>query len=291
MLQLFSPAKLNLFFRVLRKREDGFHEIASLYQAIDLGDTLDFSLSEKDELTCTDPALSCGEDNLVRKAISLFRKKTGLADFHVRCHLHKKIPMQTGIGGGSSNAATTLYACNELAGRPATLKQLATWAGEIGSDISFFFSSGSAYCTGRGEIFEEAGYTPLFPHPCFLAKPGFGLSTPEVYKACRPSEFPNRDPKEVLASFLRGEPLWFNDLETAACKVSSQFQTIINKIRSCGFSEVNLTGSGSGVFCFGLEHPPILEGIKFYPIRPLAKSPQAWYSNESLCKEKRNPMI
>ena len=289
MLTLFSPAKLNLFFRVLRKREDGYHEIASLYQAIDLGDTLTFALNDHDLLTCTDPALSCGNDNLVNKAIALFRKKTGLSDFHVRCHLEKNIPIQTGVGGGSSNAATTLYACNELAGRPVTLRELAQWAGEIGSDISFFFSSGSAYCTGRGEIFEEAGYTPLFPQPCFLARPAFGLSTPAVYKACQISELPARDPKEVLTAFLRGQPVWFNDLEPAACRVSPEFQNTINQLRSSGFSDAVLTGSGSGVFCFGRKEPPNLGDVRFYPIRSIARSPHAWYELNKDLYATKNP--
>lgn len=277
-MKLFSPAKLNLFFRVLRKREDGFHEIASLFQAIDLGDTLEFDLSEEDCFTCSDPSLSLGEDNLVRKARRLFCEKTGWEN-PLRCHLTKRIPTQAGVGGGSSNAATTLYACNELAGRLVSNEQLKTWAKELGSDVAFFFSSGSAYCTGRGEKIEEAAIPleKIFSSPCFLAKPAFGLSTPEVYRACRPEQLEARDPKESLESFKQGRPHWYNDLEPAALSISQAFQDYMNSLRGQGFSQVVLTGSGSGAFCFGRSKAPQLPHIQFYPINPLARNSEGWY--------------
>jgi 4-diphosphocytidyl-2-C-methyl-D-erythritol kinase len=283
LISLFSPAKLNLFFRVLHKRNDGFHEIASLFQAIDLGDILEFSKSDHDSLSCTDPSLSLGSDNLICKAIELFRKKTRLSNFFVRCHLTKRIPIQTGIGGGSSNAATTLYACNELAGRPAAFEELKTWAGDLGSDVAFFFSSGSAYCTGRGEKVENVFYPleTVFASPCFLAKPTFGLSTPEVYKACRPNALKARDPRGSLENFINGKPEWYNDLETAAFSISSQFQNHMNALRDNGFSDVILTGSGSGAFCFGRENPPIMDGVQFYRIHPLARNSDGWYSKNN----------
>jgi len=280
LIHLFSPAKLNLFFRVLYKRDDGFHEIASLFQAIDLGDALEFALDNQDSLSCTDPTLSLGADNLICKAIEFFRKKTGLNDFHVRCHLTKRIPIQTGIGGGSSNAATTLYACNELAGRPATFEELKTWAGDLGSDVAFFFSSGSAYCTGRGEKVENVSYPldKVFTSPCFLAKPSFGLSTPEVYKACKPASLASRNPRQSLESFQKGKPEWYNDLEPAAFSISSQFLKHMDSLRDNGFSDVVLTGSGSGAFCFGRENSPVMEGVQFYRIHPLARNSDGWYS-------------
>ena len=152
MLTLFSPAKINLYLHVIKKRTDGYHDISSLFQAIDLGDTLHFEWSnhEPDKLTCTDPNLTTDSSNLIMKAVLLFRQKT---DWHhpVSIHLEKRIPIQSGLGGGSSNAATTLWALNEKAGRPASIEQLQTWSAEIGSDIPFFFSEGTAHCLGRGE--------------------------------------------------------------------------------------------------------------------------------------------
>lgn len=94
---LFSPAKLNLFFRVLRKREDGYHDISSLFQAISLGDTLSLSIDTQDSFTCSNPELPLDSSNLVIKALHLFRKKTSIP-FSVRIHLDKQIPMEAGLG-------------------------------------------------------------------------------------------------------------------------------------------------------------------------------------------------
>lgn len=136
-LTLKSPAKVNLFLRIVGKRPDGYHELASLFQSISLYDLLHFTPSTQDVLTCTDPSLPIDKTNLIWKAVDLFRKKTNLHTF-VKVHLEKNIPTQAGLGGGSSNAATTLWALNQLCGKPATDLQLSQWAGEIGSDVSFF---------------------------------------------------------------------------------------------------------------------------------------------------------
>ncbi len=112
-LTLFSPAKINLFLRIMGKRPDGYHELASLFQAIGLGDTLTFTLTPQDSLTCSDPSLPCNDSNLIIKALHLFRRKTNL-HIPVTIHLEKHIPTQAGLGGGSSNAATTLGALNTL---------------------------------------------------------------------------------------------------------------------------------------------------------------------------------
>ncbi len=118
-MKLFSPAKLNLFLRVLSKRKDGYHEIASLFQAIDFGDILTFALSDKDKLTSSDPSIPHDRSNLIFQAADQFRRQTGL-HFGLEVDLEKKIPTQSGLGGGSSNAATTLWALNELHGRPVS---------------------------------------------------------------------------------------------------------------------------------------------------------------------------
>ena len=151
-LALFSPAKINIFLRIVRRREDGFHDLASLFHVIDLGDDMTFSLlppgTAIDQLTCNVADVPTDASNLVIKALNLFRTKTGATE-HFSVDLFKRVPHGAGMGGGSGNAATTLWAANEMCGRPATAAQLLEWSGEIGSDISVFFSSGAAYCTGR----------------------------------------------------------------------------------------------------------------------------------------------
>ena len=112
-LALFSPAKLNLFFAILGKRPDAYHEIFSLNQTISLGDTLRVELADTDLLTCNDPKIPVGPSNLIWRAAALFREKTGFWQ-PLRIHLDKHIPVEAGLGGGSSNAATVLFALNTL---------------------------------------------------------------------------------------------------------------------------------------------------------------------------------
>ncbi|GJP52162.1 hypothetical protein CLOM_g11259 [Closterium sp. NIES-68] len=165
-LTLFSPSKVNVFLRITRKRPDGYHELASLFHAISLGDTLKFSFSpsnSRDALTTNAPGVPLDSSNLVIKALDLFRRKTGIQKYFW-VHLDKKVPTGAGLGGGSGNAATALWAANRMCGDVASEAELLEWSADIGSDISFFFSQGAAYCTGRGEIVEDV--TPILPSTC-----------------------------------------------------------------------------------------------------------------------------
>ncbi len=270
-MKFFSPAKLNLFFRVLNKRSDGYHEIASLYQAIDCGDDLIFKSHHEDLLTCSDPDLPCDLNNLVLRALCLFRQSFSCPSVHI--HLEKRIPQQAGLGGGSSNAATTLYALNQFAGSPATDAQLISLASQIGSDVPFFFSSGTAYCTGRGEIMKPASINPISG---WLAKPAFGLSTPSVYRETRVDELKEIDPMSCLASFQTTNPLYRNDLELAAMRIEPRLLTFKELLSSSGFHTVSMTGSGSAFFCLGQPDIPIRCLI---PFRSCLRNDSSWYSS------------
>src|SRR3989338_9285778 len=114
MIRLRAPAKLNLYLRVLGRRPDGYHEIETLFERINLADELTFAEQPHEvQLTCTDPSLSCGEDNLIVKAARLLQYVSGTRR-GARIHLTKRIPIAAGLGGGSSDAATTLLGLNEL---------------------------------------------------------------------------------------------------------------------------------------------------------------------------------
>src|SRR5690348_15470951 len=212
-LTLFSPAKVNLFFRVLSKRQDGYHDIASLYQAISLGDTLTATLADEDRITCDDPSIPCDEKNLIFKAAKVFREQTGFTE-HVHWHLTKKIPIEAGLGGGSSNAASALFALNQLSSLGLDETTLCRFASLFSSDAPFFFSTGSAYCTGRGEILTSI--PDLEANAFWIAKPEGGLSTPQVYKSCSPATCEQRDPQQHLHQALQGQLELFNDLEESA---------------------------------------------------------------------------
>lgn len=214
MLVLEAPAKVNLFLRILGRRRDGYHEVASLFQTIDLKDTLTLSLAKEDSLTCTDSTIG---PNLATQAIDLFRSKTGLTH-PLSVHLEKRIPLQAGLGGGSSDAAAALKGVNALLGSPVSIQELQLWSGEIGSDVPFFFSSGTAYCTGRGERVRDL-FPYAFDQKLEIFKPPEGLSTPAVYQSLKLEECSLEDPEELLEGFLFGNPVFLNDLEKPAFRL------------------------------------------------------------------------
>jgi 4-diphosphocytidyl-2-C-methyl-D-erythritol kinase len=274
MMRLFSPAKLNLFFRVLRKREDGYHEIASLFQTIGLGDILSIEKANCDQMTCDRSDLACDASNLVMRAVALFRKKMG-SSLCVKVHLQKRIPMQAGLGGGSSNAATTLWALNELCGKVVSRPQLQEWSLELGSDVPFFFSLGTAYCQGRGEVIREM--PSLKETMCWIAKPEESLSTALVYQHVAPDERANGDLEHDLESFYGGNGHFFNDLEKPAFKLIPDLEFFKKKLQKCGFERVFMTGSGTAFFCLGNPSAPLPEGTSFFEAPFIRRESQQWY--------------
>jgi 4-diphosphocytidyl-2-C-methyl-D-erythritol kinase len=268
-MRYFSPAKINLFFRVLSKRSDGFHEIATLMQAIDFFDVLTFSDHHSDRMTCSDPALLCDDSNLIMRAIKLFRKSYEFSSVHI--HLEKRIPMQAGLGGGSSDAATVLFALNERIGRKASDSELCSMGAQLGSDVPFFFSSGSAYSTGRGEIVEPFLLPPISG---YLAKPSFGLSTPRVFQETRVHEL---DPIDPLTACDRTNLRYFNDLESAALRIEPRLAHFKQSLISCGFSAVSMTGSGSAFFCIGNGDLRQAPEISLIPFHSVTREASSWY--------------
>lgn len=274
MLSLKSPAKINLFLRILRRRADGYHELASLFQAIDLCDIMSFEIADKDVLTCSDPSLPTDATNLVSKAVQLFRRKTKIETSFV-IHLQKNIPQQAGLGGGSSNAATTLWALNALCGHPAKEAELAAWGAEIGSDISFFLSQGTAYCTGRGEILRAL--PALKNLSLSIVKPLEGLSTPQVYGKLNAANLKQRDPEATLASFFAGQPSYFNDLEQPAFEVMPELAALKRKLEHSGFSQVLMSGSGSSFFCLGEGNLSNFSSCLTFKTKFINRLPDQWY--------------
>lgn len=174
-----APAKINLSLRVLGKRDDGYHQLKTLMIKLPgLADQLTFTEAENFAFTCSDHAVPSDESNLVVKAVRAFEAETGIAAKLV-IDLEKIVPHGAGLGGGSSDAATTLIALNEIYGNPLTKTQLSTIAARLGSDIPFFLFPGAALCTGRGEIVTPAASPP--PLHLLLLKPIFGVSTQDAY--------------------------------------------------------------------------------------------------------------
>lgn len=277
-----SPAKINLFLKVVAKRPDGYHELASLFQAIDQCDVLEVGEAREDRFTCDDPRLPMDGANLVVRAIELFRAKTGWRQA-LKVHLKKQIPWQAGLGGGSSNAATALWALKDLSGLEVTTDQLMAWGAELGSDIPFFFSEGTAYATGRGE---RVNHLPALPRQdLWIVKPAQGLSTPAVYKALRLDALPHRDASVALEACLSGEAAYFNDLEAAAFQLDPSLEALKRRLTANGYKAVVLCGSGSAFFCLGDREPPQLPDVRAFHCSFLRRQPGKWYA-ESSCASK-----
>ncbi len=172
-----APAKINLSLEILGRRVDGFHDLRSLFLPISLTDTIECNSAENFAFTCTDPTIPTDDGNLVVRAARLFGNGTLPK---VRLHLEKNIPHSAGLGGGSSDAATTLLLLNESTATPLSFSELETIAAQLGSDVSFFLHQSAAWCEGRGEIVRSIA-TPMDFH-ILLFKPPFGVPTPWAYQ-------------------------------------------------------------------------------------------------------------
>lgn len=271
-LTLVSPAKVNLFLCIKERRLDGYHNLASLFQAISLFDTLHFSVSDATRLSCS--TLEIDSSNLILKAIELFSAKTSIS-VQVEVHLQKEIPIEAGLGGGSSNAATTLWALNQLYNYPIPPHQLPLLASELGSDVAFFLSCGTALCTGRGERLEEL---TLPARSVWIAKPSAGLSTKEVYRHLDMQSLPTRDVEGSIESWRGAHPILFNDLERAAFSLMPELSTIKRELSKR--AQVVLSGSGSAFACFGENFYCSLPHVKLYQASFINRTHNCWYKSE-----------
>ncbi len=210
-ISLMAPAKINLSLRILEKRPDGFHELETLMVPINLADMVELShgAGHGITLTCNDPELPRGAENLCVKAAEAFRVATGL-DHGIAITLLKRIPHGAGLGGGSSDAAAVLKGLNELFDHPLVEEELHQIAATLGSDIPFFLASGSAWCRGRGEILEVAPALPK--RRLLLIKPPFPVPTAWAYKKFAELKESGKLPAEPEQQYLSDLEI-VNDLE------------------------------------------------------------------------------
>jgi 4-diphosphocytidyl-2-C-methyl-D-erythritol kinase len=243
-MQLHAPAKINLSFKIKGRREDGFHEIETLMAPISLSDRLTIERSKSGiQFSCDDPSLPDGEENLVVRAAKLFQETTKVGE-GIRIALEKSIPHGAGLGGGSSDAATTLLGLNELFETRLDQKDLIALAAQVGSDVPFFILASAATCRGRGEIVEPARLPARLN--LLLVKPDFGVPTPWAYQRWKDSrELPGVNYGQQDFSGVH----FVNDLERPVFKKFVLLGYL--KTWLCRQPEVGaalLSGSGSTVF-------------------------------------------
>lgn len=246
-----APAKVNLYLEVLGKRADGYHEIETLMVAVNLYDTLEFKeeVSGQILLDCNRSDLSSGPDNLVRRAADLLRERAGCSR-GAAIRLSKRIPMAAGLAGGSSDAAATLVALNELWDLQLDPARLAELAGELGSDVAFFLSGSAAWCTGRGEQVTPVGLGRRLRF--VLVCPAVGLSTAAVYQAVTPPETPQSGSalrRAVEAGDIEeiGRRL-HNRLQPVAERLCPEVAALCNRLEELTPAGQLMSGSGTSLF-------------------------------------------
>ena len=185
---VFPKAKINLGLRITGKRNDGYHNIETVFYPVSLCDALEFVVSpeahEKDILTVTGISVGVSpEENIVMKAVSKLREKYSFP--WLKIHLHKAIPHGAGLGGGSSDAACMLKALNRHFQLSISEQEMKSIALDIGSDCPFFIDGDPAFASGRGEILESINPV-LSGYYLLLLNPGVGINTGEAYQNCRP---------------------------------------------------------------------------------------------------------
>jgi 4-diphosphocytidyl-2-C-methyl-D-erythritol kinase len=245
-MQLWAPAKINLSFRIKGRRADGFHEIETLMTPISLADRITIEQAGDDgeiRFSCDDPSLPAGDDNLVVRAANLFRQRTNLTS-GITISLEKKIPHGAGLGGGSSDAASTLLGLNELFAVGLEQAELLKLAARLGSDVPFFLVRSAAVCRGRGEIVMPISLEANLH--LLLLKPNFGVSTPWAYSKWRDSrELPAVDYAAQEFKAVR----FVNDLERPVFEKFVLLAHLKTWLRQQPEVAVALmSGSGSTVF-------------------------------------------
>ncbi len=217
-----SPCKFNLFLDVIGRRPDGYHEVVTVIEPLDLSDTLHLEeTAGKIEVVCDHPGVPGGEENVVYQAVRAIREAAGI-DKGAAIRIEKRVPVAAGLGGGSANAAATLWALNDLWDLRLPGEEMTRLAAGLGSDVPFFLDPRTSLCRGRGEKIE-----PLPPAPPFwavLVNPAFPLSTRAAYEALAVTDSP-RPPHPKLEEMIAA--LGRSDLAALGNALYNLFQEVL----------------------------------------------------------------
>ena len=246
-----APAKLNLFLHIMGRREDGYHELQTLFQLLDVGDTLRFAVTPRGELQLHLIANSTGQlvplaDNLILEAARLLRDHVGNPQLGVEIQLEKQLPMGGGLGGGSSDAATTLLALNQLWELGLTRQELQALGLQLGADVPVFIGGRSAWGEGVGEKLEPV----KLPTRWYLVIiPNCLVSTARIFG----HENLTRNTRAIkMADFLAGGSR--NDCESVTRNLYPEVDKALNWLSKYG--PARMTGTGASVFAdFPGEEP------------------------------------
>jgi len=254
-MEIFSPAKINLFIGVTGKRKDGYHDLETIMCRIGLYDRMVITFGvEKTSLTCSDPDVPENSDNLALRAADLFfreaRLKKGLQRENISISIFKHIPVGGGLGGGSGNAASTLSALNRRHGNLFSLNELMKMGASIGADVPFFIYKKPAFATGAGDRLQP--FDRFFASYVLVIYPGFSLSTAMIFKKLN---LGLTKCKQNDKNYFCVKKRWFNvphdlcnDLETVAEVLCPEIEAMKKELLNQGASGSLMSGSGSCVF-------------------------------------------
>jgi 4-diphosphocytidyl-2-C-methyl-D-erythritol kinase len=252
MLTVAAPAKINLTLEVLKKREDSYHQIASVIQAIELCDLLSFETGSGIEVICDNPEWQAGE-SLIPKAANLLCEHSACIK-GVKINLTKRIPLLSGLAGDSSCAAATLKGLNNFRGLGYTEEQMAEFAAKLGSDITFFLSGGTALMQGRGEIVSPLPSLPVMWVVLLMPKvKRTAGKTGNLYSALNAGHFTKGEKTDNLISKLAvgadiGNESLFNVFEQVAYTIYDGLDKCRDDFLAAGAASVHLAGSGPTLF-------------------------------------------
>ena len=247
-MRIRSFAKVNLGIEILGKREDGYHEIRTLLQSIDLHDFMEFLPLPQDKIILKGNVSSVpwNGSNLIHRAATLLKKRCGIKR-GAEIRVTKNIPPGKGLGGGSSNAAMTLWALNKIWKLDLAEQVLEDIGAFLGADVPFFFDGG--LCLGRGRGDDVVPQDDLDPYLCVLVFPSFSISTASVYGRVRVS-LTSQDKDSKIIRFLNSRNLGLldNDLEETVFRTHPQIKAIKSLIQEQDSELTLMSGSGSAVF-------------------------------------------
>ncbi len=249
-----SYAKINLTLEVLGKRADGYHELATIMQTVDMYDTLCLTRLDEDEVQIVSTQAELNNStNLAVRAAQAIRKHFSLKQ-GVHIELQKRIPMAAGLGGGSSNAAAVLLALQAWWHLPLSSEDLLALAASLGSDVPFFLTKGLSLCRGRGEILTPLpAYWPASLRWLLLVKPAISVSTIDVFRHLPVSDYTNGVHTQAVYTVLlaKGTPFredMYNGLERGVLERYPEVAQAREALLSAGATFVRLSGSGPTLF-------------------------------------------